>query len=74
MTAESGCYFFAQIRTAGFSVLPPPEHCTFRSLLDSVAPEEWEAVNQKVHAAIQPYAKGDAVDFGVKVVLASGTK
>jgi len=46
----------------------------FRSLLDRVPQKEWETVNQKVHAAIQPYAKGEAVDFGVQVVLASGTK
>src|SRR5581483_1217343 len=46
----------------------------FRSLLDQVPADQWDEVNRKVHEAIRPYVKGEAVEFGVQVVMASGTK
>lgn len=46
----------------------------FRSLLDQVPADQWDEVNRKVVEAIRPYVKGEAVDFGVQVVMASGTK
>ncbi len=46
----------------------------FRSLLDQVPADQWDEVNHKVHDAIRPYVKGEAVEFGVQVVMASGTK
>lgn len=46
----------------------------FRPLLDRVPSGEWDSVNAAVHAAIQKYVKADRVEFGVTVVLASGSK
>lgn len=46
----------------------------FRPLLDQVPADQWDQVNRKVEAAITPYVKGDVVEFGVQVVMASGTK
>jgi SAM-dependent methyltransferase len=45
----------------------------FRSLLQRVPAEEWDRVNADVHRAIRQYVKGDSVEFGAVVVLASGT-
>jgi ubiquinone/menaquinone biosynthesis C-methylase UbiE len=44
----------------------------FRPLLDRVPGDQWDAMNAEVHQAIRQYVKGNNVEFGVTVVLASG--
>jgi SAM-dependent methyltransferase len=46
----------------------------FRPLLERVGAEDWEKLNADVHAAVACYADGETVNFGVRVVLASGKK
>jgi ubiquinone/menaquinone biosynthesis C-methylase UbiE len=44
----------------------------FRPLLDRVPADRWDAMNAEVHSAIRQYVKGDKVEFGVVVIMASG--
>jgi ubiquinone/menaquinone biosynthesis C-methylase UbiE len=44
----------------------------FRPLLDRVPGDQWDAMNAEVHQAIRQHVKGNNVEFGVTVVLASG--
>ncbi len=46
----------------------------FRPLLERVPHSKWEALNREVHEAIDQYRKGDQIEFGAVVVLASGVK
>ena len=46
----------------------------FRPLLERVPEELWPQVNADVHAAVRPYSDEDNVNFGVRVVMASGRK
>jgi len=46
----------------------------FRSLLDRVPENQRDAINHEVHTQIGRYVKGDQVEFGVQVIMASGTK
>jgi len=46
----------------------------FRPLLERVPRDQWDEVNREVQAAVSKYVEGDAVKFGVVVVLASGSK
>jgi ubiquinone/menaquinone biosynthesis C-methylase UbiE len=44
----------------------------FRPMLDRVPEDKWDAVNAEVHQAIRQYIKSEKIEFGAKVVLASG--
>jgi SAM-dependent methyltransferase len=44
----------------------------FRPMLDRVPQDKWDVVNAEVHQATRQYMKNDKIEFGVKVVLASG--
>jgi ubiquinone/menaquinone biosynthesis C-methylase UbiE len=46
----------------------------FRPLLERVPREKWSEIHAEVHQAIRKYYDGQAVNFGVTVVLASGRK
>jgi SAM-dependent methyltransferase len=46
----------------------------FRAMLDRVREEQWPAVREAAHAAIEKYQAGDEIRFGAKIVLASGKK
>jgi SAM-dependent methyltransferase len=46
----------------------------FRPMLERVPQNQWDEVNAEVHAAISKYVQGDTVNFGVVVVMASGTR
>jgi SAM-dependent methyltransferase len=46
----------------------------FRPLLERVPADQWDQVNRDVHAAISQYWDGQAVNFGVVLVLASGKR
>jgi SAM-dependent methyltransferase len=46
----------------------------FRPLLERVPEALWPQVNADVHAAVRPYSDEDNVNFGVRVVMASGRK
>jgi hypothetical protein len=46
----------------------------FRPLLERVPEELWPQVNADVHAAVRLYSDEDNVNFGVRVVMASGRK
>jgi len=46
----------------------------FRPLLGRVPSDKWDEVNADVYAAMRKYCRGEAVDFGAVVVLASGKK
>ncbi len=46
----------------------------FRPLLGRVPSDRWDEVNADVYAAMRKYCRGEAVDFGAVVVLASGKK
>lgn len=46
----------------------------FRPLLDRVPAEEWPGINAEVFAAIEKYVRGDRIEFGASVVIASGKK
>jgi ubiquinone/menaquinone biosynthesis C-methylase UbiE len=46
----------------------------FRALLNRVPAEKWDAIDKEIHAAIARYAEGETINFGVSVVLGSGTR
>jgi len=46
----------------------------FRPMLDRVPPNMWPQIHAEVHAAIAKYVVGENIEFGVTVVLASGSK
>jgi SAM-dependent methyltransferase len=46
----------------------------FRPLLERVPADQWDKVNDEVHAAIRKYVGGDSVKFGAVVVLAGGAR
>jgi ubiquinone/menaquinone biosynthesis C-methylase UbiE len=46
----------------------------FRALLERVPVEQRDIINREVHAQIAKYVQGDNVEFGVQVVMASGSK
>ncbi len=46
----------------------------FGSLLDRVPPEQWPEINGEVCDAVANYYDGEKIEFGAKVVFASGTK
>jgi SAM-dependent methyltransferase len=46
----------------------------FRPMLERVPSEKWPEIHTEVHAAVRKYSDGEKIDFGVSVVLASGTK
>ncbi len=46
----------------------------FRPMLDRVPAAMWPRINQEVLAAIQQYVRGEEIEFGVSVVLATGSK
>lgn len=46
----------------------------FRPLLERVREEQWPDINRQVKTAMQPYSDGKGVNFGVRVILASGEK
>lgn len=46
----------------------------FRPMLDRVAQQAWPQIHQEVHAAIGQYVRGNNIEFGASVVLASGSK
>jgi ubiquinone/menaquinone biosynthesis C-methylase UbiE len=46
----------------------------FRPMLDRVRADLWPQINQEVLAAIGQYVRGESIEFGASVVLASGRK
>ncbi len=46
----------------------------FRSMLDRVPADMWPQIHEKVQAAIGQYVRGEKIEFGARVVLASGIK
>lgn len=46
----------------------------FRAMLDRVPKELWPKIDAEVHAAIGQYVRGETIEFGASVVLASGSK
>ena len=46
----------------------------FRPMLDRVPPAQWPQIHAEVHAAIRHYVVGENIEFGARVVLASGRK
>lgn len=46
----------------------------FRPMLERVPDALWPKVNEDVHSAIRPHSDGENVNFGVRVVMASGRK
>jgi len=46
----------------------------FRPMLDRVPSKMWPQIHAEVHAAIAKYVVGENIEFGVSVVLASGSK
>jgi len=46
----------------------------FRPMLDRVPAGLWPQINEEVLAAVAQYRRGDNVEFGASVVLASGSK
>jgi hypothetical protein len=46
----------------------------FRPMLDRVSADEWPRIHNEVLAAIGQYVRGENIEFGASVVLASGTK
>jgi SAM-dependent methyltransferase len=46
----------------------------FRPMLDRVPIEKWPQVHREVHAAIGKYVRGENIEFGATIVLASGSK
>ena len=46
----------------------------FRALLDRVPENQRDIINHEIHTQVAKYVKGDKVEFGVHVVMASGTK
>ncbi|MFZ0770119.1 MAG: class I SAM-dependent methyltransferase [Candidatus Sulfotelmatobacter sp.] len=46
----------------------------FRPMLDRVPAGMWPQIHEEVHAAIGQYERGENIEFGASVVLASGSK
>jgi SAM-dependent methyltransferase len=46
----------------------------FRPMLDRVPAERWPQIHERVHDAIGQYVRGENIEFGARVVLASGIK
>ena len=46
----------------------------FRPMLDRVPSNMWPEIHAEVHAAIGQYVRGENIEFGASVVLASGSK
>jgi SAM-dependent methyltransferase len=46
----------------------------FRPMLDRVSDNMWPKIHDEVRTAIAPYVRGENIEFGVSVVLASGSK
>jgi SAM-dependent methyltransferase len=46
----------------------------FRPMLDRVSAEMWPQIHEKVHSAVGQYVRGENIEFGASVVLASGSK
>jgi ubiquinone/menaquinone biosynthesis C-methylase UbiE len=46
----------------------------FRPMLDGVPPQAWPQIHKEVHEAIGQYIRGNKIEFGATVVLASGSK
>lgn len=46
----------------------------FQPMLERVPPAQWPQIQAEIYAAIREYQKGDAVEFGVRVVFAAGVK
>lgn len=46
----------------------------FQAMLQRVPEEDWPVVHQRVLAAINRYRRGDRIEFGATIVLASGQK
>jgi hypothetical protein len=46
----------------------------FRPMLDRVPESLWPQIHAEVRAAVGHYVRGENIEFGVSVVLASGSK
>jgi hypothetical protein len=46
----------------------------FHPMLERVPADLWPEINREIYAAISRYVRGENIEFGVTVVLASGTK
>ena len=46
----------------------------FRPMLDRVPADMWPRIHERVQAAIGQYVRGENIEFGARVVLASGIK
>jgi SAM-dependent methyltransferase len=46
----------------------------FRPMLDRVPADMWPQIHEKVQAAIGQYVRGENIEFGAQVVVASGIK
>jgi SAM-dependent methyltransferase len=46
----------------------------FRALLDRVPQERWPEINREIYESIGEYARGDQIEFGAVVILASAAK
>jgi ubiquinone/menaquinone biosynthesis C-methylase UbiE len=46
----------------------------FRPMLDRVPADRWPQIHERVHHAIGQYVRGERIEFGARVVLASGIK
>ncbi|MBA3912660.1 MAG: class I SAM-dependent methyltransferase [Acidobacteriales bacterium] len=46
----------------------------FRPMLERVPEERWDQINGEIHAEMRKLMDGDQVNFGVRVILASGMK
>jgi SAM-dependent methyltransferase len=46
----------------------------FRPMLDRVPADRWPQIHERVHDAIGQYVRGEGIEFGARVVLASGIK
>jgi SAM-dependent methyltransferase len=45
----------------------------FRPMLDRVPPDSWPEIHENVRAAVAQYVRGENIEFGASVVLASGS-
>jgi hypothetical protein len=43
-------------------------------MLDRVPAQLWPKIHEEVLAAIQQYVRGENIEFGASIVLASGSK
>lgn len=46
----------------------------FRPMLDRVPENMWPRIHAEVHAAVRHYVRGENIEFGATIVLASGSK